>query len=305
LAWEKQGLLIPPPTHLRWVTSHAAVPFADAEVEDDQWVYFTARDELDRSQIARARLGQDGTGLIANVADDPVLLPGRLGTFDDSGVMSSCLVREGSRQLLYYQGWSLGVTVPFYVFIGCAVSEDGGRTFVRVSEAPIVGRSETDPILTASPWVLIESGHWRMWYVSAAGWSPRGQGQHYYVHIRHAESDDGIHWRSDQEVAVDFKGDGEYAVGRPCVVRDQDCYRMWYAHRGASYRIGYAESPDGLSWTRRDDATLAAIAPSSSGWDSEMVEYGTVFDRGGARYMLYNGNGFGETGTGYAVWRGS
>ena len=303
MAWEKQGLLIAPPTHLAWAASHAAVPFADAEDDDDQWVYFTTRDELDRSQIARARLGQDGSGLVATVGDDPVLLPGRLGTFDDSGVMSSSLVRDGGRQLLYYQGWSRGVTVPFYVFIGCAISEDGGETFERVSEAPIVGRSGTDPILSASPWVLNDRGRWRMWYVSAAGWSPAGEGQHYFVHIRHAESDDGLSWRPDPQVAVDFEGDGEYAVGRPCVVRDRDCYRMWYAHRGTSYRIGYAESPDGLSWTRSDDAMLAAIDPSRSGWDSEMVEYASVFDRGGTRYMLYNGNGFGETGTGYAVWR--
>ena len=36
-------------------------------------------------------------------------------------------------------------------------------------------------------------------------------------------------------------------------------------------------------------------------WDSEMQAYPAVFDRGGRRYLLYNGNGYGRSGVGYAV----
>jgi hypothetical protein len=43
------------------------------------------------------------------------------------------------------------------------------------------------------------------------------------------------------------------------------------------------------------------IDVSSAGWDSEMVEYPHVFDHQGTRYMLYNGNHYGETGFGYAI----
>jgi hypothetical protein len=32
-----------------------------------------------------------------------------------------------------------------------------------------------------------------------------------------------------------------------------------------------------------------------------MIEYPFVFDHGGARYMLYNGNGYGRSGVGLAV----
>ena len=32
-----------------------------------------------------------------------------------------------------------------------------------------------------------------------------------------------------------------------------------------------------------------------------MVAYACVFDHRGSRYMLYNGNGYGETGIGWAV----
>ena len=83
---------------------------------------------------------------------------------------------------------------------------------------------------------------------------------------------------------------------------------MWYCYRGSvdyrtrrdqAYRIGYAESSDGITWQRLDDEV--GIERSESGWDSVMMEYPFVYDHGGRKIMLYNGNGFGETGFGYAI----
>jgi len=44
---------------------------------------------------------------------------------------------------------------------------------------------------------------------------------------------------------------------------------------------------------------LAGVGVSTEGWDSDMIEYPHVFDHGGSRFMLYNGNG--ETGFCLAV----
>ena len=83
---------------------------------------------------------------------------------------------------------------------------------------------------------------------------------------------------------------------------------MWYSYRGGSeyrtnlsqsYRIGYAESLDGLKWTRKDEQV--GIDVSKSGWDSEMICYPFVLDINDRRYMFYNGNGFGKSGLGYAM----
>ncbi len=123
MRWLKRGLLIEPPVHLPWSTSHAAVPHVQ-ENDGSLDVYFTTRDDHRRSHIAVARVDLEGGRV--EVAPDPVLVPGQLGAFDDSGVMTSCLVRNGDQSYLYYQGWSLGVTVPFYVFGGCAISERPG-----------------------------------------------------------------------------------------------------------------------------------------------------------------------------------
>ena len=73
---------------------------------------------------------------------------------------------------------------------------------------------------------------------------------------------------------------------------------MWYSYRGDAYRMGYAESEDGLEWERKD--AEAGIDVSEEGWDSEMIEYPCVFEHRGSWYMLYNGNGYGSSGIGLA-----
>ena len=125
-----------------------------------------------------------------------------------------------------------------------------------------------------------------------------GKPEHRY-HIKYAESLDGLNWKRNALVAIDFSNEQEYAISRPTVIEDTDRWRMWYSFRGQSYRIGYAESADGRQWKRLD--YLVGIDVSVTGWDSEMIEYPFVFDHAGQRYMLYNGNGYGKTGFGLAI----
>jgi hypothetical protein len=300
MRWAKTGLLISPPTHLAWAASHAAVPHAETDADGRVRVYFTTRDSHRRSHVALADVWLGEAEPRVDVFREPLLTPGVRGAFDDSGVMTSCLVRHEGRDFLYYQGWSLGVTVPFYVFVGCATRTRPDEPFVRVSSSPVLGRDVHDPFMCSSPWVLVEGGRWRMWYVSNRGWRANDAGElHYVVHVRYAESADGITWERDGTVCIDFASETESVISRPCVVRDGALYRMWYSYRGEGYRIGYAESADGVSWVRKDSD--AGIDVSESGWDSEMVEYAVVFDHDGRRHMLYNGNGFGATGIGHAV----
>jgi hypothetical protein len=301
-AWSKRGLLVPAPTEQPWARSHAALPAVES-LDDDHNValLYSPRDDKGRAHIARAHVEIAPTGELRLVSHDPepVLSPGPLGAFDDSGVTMSCLVEGDRATFLYYTGWTLGITVPFYFYAGLAIRPHGQRRFERFSTAPMLERSAIDPYLTASPWVLREGGRWRMWYVSCTHWEMvEGEMRHFY-HLRYAESGDGIHWRREGRVAVDFADDHEYAISRPCVVREQGLFRMWFAARGDCYRLGYAESTDGVNWDRDD--SLAGLTISEEGWDAEMIAYPAVFDTGGVRYLLYNGNGYGRSGIGYAI----
>ena len=299
LTWRRLGRLALDTSRATWAATHAALPTLEP-LGDGCWaVYLSLRDAEGRARVGRTVLDMRGAPALAPLDGDPVLDLGTLGAFDDSGVTTSCLVTHGEARYLYYTGWSRGVTVPFYLAAGVAVSQRGGP-FVRRSAAPLLDRSAADPFLTASPFVTLEGGRWRMWYVSATEWRATAAGPRHYYNIRHAESADGLDWARDGRICLDYRDADEHAFARPWVVRDADAYRMWFAVRGERYRIEMADSPDGDTWTRRTGSGLEA-APD--GWDSGMVEYPCIFDWRGERYMLYNGSDYGRTGVGLAVYR--
>jgi len=298
MRWRRLGMVFRPQGQSDWMASHAAVPVAK-HLEGDRFrVYFSCRDRGGRSHVGWVLLGLDDPRKVRALSSSPVLRPGRLGAFDDSGAMLSWITPAEGQDYWYYIGWNLGVTVPFRNALGLAIGDErGGR---RLFEGPILDRSREEPYFVASACVRRErQSSWRMWYLCCVGWElANGLPRHRY-HIRHAWSTDGITWARDGTVCIDFLDADEYAISRPCVLKDGQVYKMWYSYRGESYRIGYAESLDGLSWQRHDDR--AGIDLAASGWDSEMIEYPFVFDHDGSRYLLYNGNGYGRTGFGLAV----
>lgn len=277
--------------------THAANPVAEWRHDDVFRVYFSARDHDKRAHIGYVDIDLNRPQEILAVSAEPVIAPGAIGAFDDSGVSMGCIVRHGDLRYLYYLGWNLGVTVPWRNSIGLAVSAGPDEPFVRVSPAPVLDRNRVDPYSISYPWVMIDEGRWRMWYGSNLSW---GTEQEQMNHLfKYAESTDGIHWSPEGTIALHFKDPSEYAMSKPTVIRDDDLYRMWYSYRGAAYRIGYAESLDGVIWTRRDEAV--GIEPSQTGWDADAICYPCVFDHGGKRFMLYNSGRYGDTGFGLAV----
>jgi hypothetical protein len=270
------------------------LPVAEHLRDDEYRIYFSGRDISNRSMVGFAEV--DLADLAATrYASEPVLGLGELGCFDDNGVTPSWMTTYGGRKYLYYIGWNQGSTVRMALVAGLAVSDDGGLSFSRVSRVPILDRTHEEPYtLNTAPCVLRDNGLWRMWYVSGVEWLhpdlPR-------YNIKYAESDDGLRWRRDGITCIDFESSDENALARPCVLKEDGIYRMWFSYKGESYRIGYAESMDGYTWERLP----AGIDVSASGWDSEMIEYSYVFRHKERLYMLYNGNDYGRGGIGLAV----
>ena len=296
MKWEKLGRIFCPHREADWMQSHAANPVADHVRDHIYRIYFSTRDSTNRSSVAWVEINMRSPDQVVGMAKTPTLSPGLTGCFDDSGCSIGCIIREGNRRFMYYMGWNLGVTVPWRNAIGLAISEDDGESFERVSIAPIVDRSDADPYTVSYPWVLRSRGEWHMWYGSNLRWG-KSEADMFHM-IKHATSSDGYSWGRDGKVVI-APANAEYAFARPCVISDVDRYRMWYAYRGDAYRIGYADSTDGVSWSRRDDEV--GIVPSPGEWDGESMEYPCVFDHEGRRYLLYCGDGYGKTGFGIAV----
>lgn len=300
--WRRLGLAFRPTGQKPWLRSHAQNPVSLHLEGSVHRVFFASRDSDNRAHITHVDLDLDDPTGSAAPADSFALAPGPLGHFDDYGVYPSSIVADGDRLNLYFIGVSAGREPPlFYASIGLALSEDGGESFERVSAAPIMARSDDDPCLVTAPAVLRDGGRWRMWYSAGLSWSrkPDGSlGSEYK--IKYAESDDGVEWRRDGRICIDHVHPGESNIARPCVVRDDDGYRAWISYAGEfPYRLGYAESPDGLEWTRRDE--LLDLVPPAQDWDSDAQAYPWVLDHDGRRYMLYCGNEIGREGFGIAV----
>lgn len=298
--WKKLGLVFCPDHDFEWMQSHASNPVVEHVRDDIFRVYFSSRDSKNRSQIASLLMSLNGE--VHKVLPDSLLLVlahGKLGRFDDSGVTVTGLVRRGEQRFLYYLGWNLGVTIPFRNAIGVAISEDPSSNFSRISEAPTVDRNSFDPISLSYPFLLWHRDRFRIWYGSCTEWTGDTVSD-YQFSLKYAESDDAVSWRRDGELVLNCDFPREDAIARPHVLYEDGIFKMWYSKKkGPNYQMGYAESADGKHWDRKDDEV--GLSTSQDGWDSEMVEYPFIFDHKNQRYMLYNGNGYGQTGFGLAL----
>jgi hypothetical protein len=302
LNWTKLGRVATPQIDLPWNQTHLSLPTVLPIDSGHVRIYIGGRDYLNRSRVGFFELDLNNLNAGPSFQKEIALDLGELGTFDDNGVMPCSVVPFENTIRLYYVGWNPRATTRYSFYSGLAISHDGGLSFKRYSRAPILERTDTEPFVNASPFVMRDGPLWRMYYVSGEGWIHPDLPKY---NIKYAESDDGLIWRRAGQICINFESSGEHALARPVVVKDGNFFRMWFGYKGANfdlghnYRIGYAESQDGINFERRDD--LSNIDVSSDGWDSEMVTYGFVFDANGQRYMAYNGNTYGYAGVGLAI----
>jgi len=296
IRWKKCGLVIKPRKNLSWSRSHCMVPTPHMMDDGLVKVFYSGRDTNNKSNIGFAIVDLNLDGKVVEYSDEPVLTPGQLGCFDDNGVSPSCL-REIDGQLhLYYIGWNPGSTVRVHLFGGLAISSDKGESFERWSRAPIIERCPVDPFLNTAPWVVKFEQGYRMYYVSGCGWVHKDLPRY---NIKTATSRDGKIWHRDGHVCIDFANESENALARPYVLYEDGVWKMWFSHKGEDYRLGYAESDDGVIWQRGDE--LAGLDVSEDGWDSEMLEYAAIVNFEGQHFMFYNGNNYGYDGIGLAI----
>jgi len=295
MEWNKKGFLFKPDATKWWMLTHAMIPTAEKISEDQYKIYFSGRDNQNRSQIGYFILDLKNGAKVTAISDEPVLSPGRLGTFDDNGVSPASIVKDGNTTYLYYIGWNPGSTTRMHIYGGLAFSEDGGKTFKRWSEAPIIERNRVNPFINTAPFAIKASeNQWFLYYVSGVEWVNKDLPRY---NIQMAESTDGKNWKREGHVCMDFEGE-ENALARPYVIKENGIYKMWFASKGETYSMKYAESNDGRNWTRKP-MKFDGVAPG--GGDEHMAEYGIVIESHGKKYMLYNGNDYGKDGILYAI----
>jgi hypothetical protein len=308
MKWIKKGVIFKPDGNYEWSRTHAQVPFPLLlENQNLLRIFFATRNANSQSSTSFIDVNPENPSEIINIHDKPSLTKGKQGCFDDSGAMPSWFLYHNNKLYLYYTGWNTSDTASYRLAIGLAVSKDHGETFERVYEGPILDRGPFDQVWVAQPCVMKDGSKWKMWYLSCTKIELVNNHPEPFYNVKYAESTDGINWVKTSDIAIGYD-DFTDAIGRPFVYREGDIYKMIYSFRNSvdyrinpdkSYRLGYAESLDGIKWERKDH--LMQIEKSTDDWDSLMLDYCSTYFYNENQYLIYNGNGFGASGFGYAV----
>jgi hypothetical protein len=310
--WKKLGLVFSPKIvgPRPWMLEFAQAPCA-LVVGDTVRFYFSCRPAADDrgqyvSRSAFVDMDRQDLSRIRRLAECPILELGAIGEFDEFGTYPVSVLRHEGRVVAYYAGWTRCESVPFNVAIGCAVSDDGGETFRKIGNGPVLGYSPDEPFVLSGPKVRRFGDRWYLFYIAGRRWKMfEGRAEPVYK-IRMAVSDDGIEWQRINRDLIESRIEPDEAQASPDVFLWGGRYHMFfcyrystnYRNRTGGYRIGYASSSNLIDWVRDD--SQAGIDVSESGWDSEMVSYPHVFELDGRVFMAYLGNQVGREGFGLA-----
>jgi len=226
-----------------------------------------------------------------------VMQRGVAGEWDDYAVKGPSVVFDVSlnRYVAMYEGRD-GTGE-----IGRAESLDG-ETWSKYAGNPVLTGTagKFDEWQAFSPCLIIDAGIYRMWYtgIDAAVTGYR---------IGYATStDNGYTWTKQNNgnpVLVATSGKFDAAICHsPSVLKIGTTFHIWYTGSPSmepkTYKIGYAISSDGITWTKQNNGN--PVLDVGNSWDKDHVLQPCVLYIDGMYYMFYTGINIGLSGS-YAV----
>ena len=298
---KKLGLIFGPNKTLNWATNSFLTPTAILLNDDIIRVFGGMRDNVGISRIGYVDISSDNPTRILNVSQFPCLDIGKPGTFDDNGVMPGEIIKKNNKIFLYYVGYQLVDKIKFQAFTGLAISEDNGQSFSRLQETPILDRSADGLFIRTIHTVIRDENVYKVWYVGGSKWINLNDTNYASYEIYYTESKNGVDFDKNGEIVMPMNGsEGEYRIGRPRVVKENNYYEMTFSCSNVSGKTysGIAYSNDGKNW-ERDDKRFP-IKSSKKSWDSESISYPSILRVRNRKYIFYCGNNLGFDGFGCA-----
>lgn len=297
--WKDLGLIWSPSGQPETAASHAMCPTPILINRDIIRIYLTSLDSKGIGRPIFIEVSSTDPTVVLNECLTPILEVGKPGTFDDNGIMVTSVVKVNDSEFyMYYAGFELSSKVRYRILTGMAISTDGGLTFARFSDVPILERSNRELYFRGGPFVLKSGDHFRMWYVAGSSWTLiSGKQMPVYV-LKYIESDDGFTWPSEGTTVMELSGIDEHGFGRPWVMDSpHGGLEMHYSIRRmslAAYRLGFATSSDGLNWVRDDESINLDVKAGSHA--STAIMYSALVKTKEKTYCFYNGDNFGKFG---------
>lgn len=299
--WKKLGNIYDPnksrKKHSRLI-SHASNPTPIKIGKDIFRIYFSGRDKYNRSSISAFEYNIKEMRIIKDF-HFPLFTFGQADSYFSHGVTPCCFYSIDNILYLSFMGWHIPKNAHWEGQIGRLKVENNGFLFYE-DQKPLIPKSTNDPISLSYPFILKKSDSlFLIWYGSTISWDC-GNGEMLHI-IKGATALDGLNWKTNDSTLPYSIGKLQ-AFSRPTVIESKDKIEMWFCYRknkNTKYRIGYAYSHNYMDWTINNEKV--GIDISKNGWDNEMICYPYVFKHEGEKYMLYNGNKYGETGIGIAI----
>lgn len=245
---------------------------------------------------------------VLSLSGSAVLMPSKnAGTFDDEGVMPSCIIQKEGIEYLFYSGWNSRNTIPYHNSTGIAKYNPSLNQIERIYDGPVMERTYQHPYLAVTPCVWRSADIYECLYISGLGWKKEiGKSYEPIYVVKKAYSDNLLDWQrpTEQHIPSEFALE---CFSNPTVNYDSNnqeldilfCSRNAFDFRvnsNNSYKIKYAKEKNG----KVERLQIEWGGSSASKNELEMQCYPTFFKWGDKQYIVYNGNSFGKTGFGIA-----
>lgn len=243
----------------------------------------------------------DNPSEIIDYSRKPLLDLGNQGYFDENGVVSTALLEDDEKLYMYYCGFQKHVSYPYSSLAGVAVSSDGGQSFYRVKDTPLLERKDGEMFIRTGVGIYKFGDIYRLYYASGNEWISVNDKLVPKYSFRYIDSNSPIYFEGESKKLFPLEND-EFGMTTPQVFKMNTGYGMIYSLRTISkgYHMGYATSQDGINFYR-NDGVMNFERPSGE-FDSEMVCYGKCYKHGDRTYLFYSGNHYGMDGIGWAEW---
>lgn len=214
---------------------------------------------------------------------NPVLSEGPPGAWDENGVIAQGMLFDSAT----YHMWYTGLDVNWKSHLGYATSSDA-VTWTKYVSNPVLdagAQGTWDQSGPGSPSIVFDSTTHHMWYDATDNSNN--------IRIGYATSPDRVTWtKYGANPVLDIGSPGEWddeGVFNPMVIFDSTTYHMWYGGWDSlNVRIGYATSPDGITWTKYGGNPILDLGSSAS-WDDAAISQPYVIFDGTTYHMWYGG----------------
>jgi len=211
---------------------------------------------------------------------NPVIVPGLTGEWDDHWLFQGGVLFQDATYHMWYSSWD-GLNTR----IGYATSPDA-ITWTKYADNPVldIGLSGSWEKSVTGATVVYNESVYHMWYSGTDSFG--------VTRLGYATSPDRIVWtKYANNPVMDVGPSGAWDAGLLWgdVIFTDSLYQLWYVGwDSVNVRIGYATSPDAITWTKYADNPVLDIGLSGS-WEAGGVSSPSIIYDDGTYHLWYGG----------------